>query len=200
LRWYLTPVCLIGVLAFCCGCSSKTGPTGIEGQIGPQGPPGPIGPQGPPGTSQPQARAQTSWSDNFTLPCCTITSVPGSRFSATTSGGDLLIVMNLTGFGNSGGTAGFECYPLIDDQWAGSYSQLIDLERLGGREGVISTAGAGTPFRYGLSRIYPAVPQGTHDFQVQCSVTGLSNPVIAVCGPNSGPCNWGFIDLGRNPG
>jgi hypothetical protein len=177
------------------GATGPMGPMGLMGPIGPMGPigtmgpPGPPGPMGPPGPSGVTNRFQRSWTNGPSIPGGAWVTITPSQFTATTSGGDLLINMNLTFISAS---AHGTCQPTIDGVWAGSYGGLPNPGDPFWREGLECASCGGGWHQWSTSRIYPGVPAGTHNFAIQCASD--SQP-LRVCNDTSIGCNWNFIEL-----
>ena len=146
------------------------GPQGPPGPIdpaGPQGPPGPQGPQGPAGSTL--VGAQNLIPESEWVPGTSWTTVM-SGFIGTTSGGPLLIQMNIPI--NASGPGLLACQPTVDGNWAGSYfgPAVSDDFR---KEGVLSAAAPWgdtvSRMQWSTSRVYASIPAGLHQFAVQCA-------------------------------
>lgn len=155
------------------GIQGPQGETGPQGDTGPQGPAGSDGADGLPGMTQ---VADARWRTQTAYSCCEVwTPVIGSQLSAVTSGGTLVIVMDLTVTGGNNTT----CRAVIDGMWAGSFGGQ-DTSRTNGfywLEGMIYTGGAGWK-KWAPTRVYTGVPAGPHAFWIECandSGTGLVN-------------------------
>ena len=141
---------------------------GPPGPDGPRGPEGPAGPAGEPGAT---FRLQHSWNAltavgapvNGMLPLLNLGLA--SPLDFTTSGGPLLIQMNVVMFAGGHST----CQPYINGQWAGAYGGLPwNNQAPLWREGVIQTAGTGNRM-WTPSRVYPGVPAGTYRLDIGCA-------------------------------
>lgn len=156
------------------GPRGPVGATGPQGEVGPDGPPGPTGPQGPIGVSGPPGTTvviDQRWSSASDHPCCgAFHTASGSRAAATTQGGALLILMDLSLNGGSHSV----CRPVIDDVWAGDFSgQAKPPSDVYWVEGLMATGCCGGGWRkWTTSRLYTGVPAGTHTFAVQCATDG----------------------------
>ena len=115
------------------------------------------------------------------------TTIPASSISLTTTAKPLLITMNLSLNGGSHGS----CRPIIDGVWAGSYGGLINPGDPFWQEGLINVGLGGGWARWNLNRIYPGVPAGNHNFQIQC-VTDAAT--MQSCGGTIG-CSFAVIEL-----
>ncbi len=147
------------------------GPNGLVAPpidpAGPQGPPGPQGPQGPAGSTL--VGAQNLIPESEWVPGTSWTTVM-SGFIGTTSGGPLLIQMNIPI--NASGPGLLACQPTVDGKWAGSYfgPAVSDDFR---KEGVISAVAPWgdtvSRMQWSTSRVYSSIPAGLHQFAVQCA-------------------------------
>jgi hypothetical protein len=153
------------------GAEGPAGPTGAMGPVGLQGPQGPQGIQGLQGEPGPAGATfvgQQTWNMQTLLRCCNFTLVDGSSLLATTSGGTLLIQMNISMVG--GGHS--SCAPFVDNVWAGSFFPLPSTTPTtvapSWREGLMQT-GTGGWHDWSPTRVYPSVPAGQHTFDVRCT-------------------------------
>lgn len=139
---------------------------------------------------------QVSWTTS-TSANNTFTTLTGSSLTASTKGGDLLININIFARTMSNFETGqhITCQPIIDGVWAGSYGGLPNPGDLW-REGLTCTGcdinGRGNNWTtFAISRMYPAVPAGTHTFAVQC----LANEFFGQFCDNNVGCSMNFIEL-----
>jgi hypothetical protein len=191
-----------------CACSVKPGNTGVSGLAGANGVQGPKGDKGDPGVAGPKGdkgdpgvpptgnQQSQSWLNpgtSFPAGSTTPQVIRGSPFSGTTSGGPLLIWMNLSTTNLlTNPTIEITCEPQIDGQWAGGFGSLPQLaSAFYGREGLTWILNA-PMVQWSRTRVYPGVPAGTHDFQVVCTSGG--NQDVTFCG-SAQPCNWGFVEM-----
>lgn len=161
------------------GSQGEMGPQGPAGVAGPAGPMGPVGPIGPAGATGPQGlqgpagpagatyMGQQTWNTQSLVGCCNFTLLSGSPLVVTTSGGTLLIQMNISMTGGSHSS----CAPFVDNAWAGSFLPLPSTAPTSvapsWREGLMQTSGGGW-HQWSPTRAYPSVPAGTHTFDVRC--------------------------------
>jgi hypothetical protein len=132
--------------------------------------------------------AQVSWAFPSTHGAGVWSNIGASILPFTTTGKPLLITMNLSLNGGSHGT----CRPMIDGVWAGTYGGLPNPGDPFWQEGLIGVGVVGGAWaRWNLSRIYPAVPAGSHTFQVQCATDGGT---MQSCGTTIA-CSFGVIEL-----
>jgi hypothetical protein len=155
-----------------------------DGHTGAQGP---QGAQGAPGATGTSVLFAETWINGATfsapvITCCStafvnsanLTTVPGSTFSATTTGGRLMIQATIPMTVAPG--ARLVCQPNIDDRWAGGPTPAsFDYVLQQGTNGVTSVT---------ISRVYPAPAQGTHVFTLNCGQQGgafslINNSVIS---------------------
>lgn len=138
---------------------------GPPGPDGPRGPEGPAGPAGAPGAT---FILQHSWVDQTLVACCLFRPLVNVRLPFTSTGGPLMIFMNvvMTGGGHS------SCQPMIDGTWAGQSggfpSPPGSAVAPSWREGLIQTSGGGSRL-WTPTRVYPNVPAGDHTFELQCA-------------------------------
>jgi hypothetical protein len=142
------------------------------------------GPRGATGTSVVLAESWLNTNSTYSAPfitCCTTATVngaaatiPGSRFTATTTGGRLLIQAMIPLTIASG--ARLFCQPNIDNSWAGPGAALYDYVQQ------LNTPGMTTVM---ISRTYPEPAPGTHEFSLACGQQGggllqlMANTVIS---------------------
>jgi len=132
--------------------------------------------------------AQNTWANGTTGARAWVT-IPGSAFTVTTSGGALLINMNLFVNGGSHVT----CQPIIDGAWAGSFAGLPSAGDPFWREGLVYSGGfAGNWIPWASSRLYPGVPSGTHTIAAQCATDGGT---AGYCNAGSVNCSLSVIEL-----
>ena len=168
------------------GQDGPQGPQGVQGAQGPVGPIGPQGLQGLTGATGPQGPAgatfigQQTWNAQGAARCCGFTAMPGSSFQGTTYGGPLMIQMGISMLG--GGHA--SCAPFVDNVWAGSFvlpSTPPTTTAPSWREGVTQTSMTAWQ-HWSPTRIYPAVPAGTHTFDIRCTTDNLTLQVNNAAG------------------
>jgi hypothetical protein len=174
------------------GAVGPTGPQGPAGAVGAVGPTGPAGPAGAVGATGPSGVAnfgQKSWNGGTTQAAGSWVTINASTLAITTTGGPLMISVNV--YLNSGSHA--TCRPIIDGLWAGSYGGLVQSGDPFWQEGLTYTGGFGNNWSaWQKTRIYPGVPAGNHTLQVQCATDGGT---LGVCNANSIGCQVGFVEL-----
>lgn len=177
------------------GDKGDIGPQGIsgaQGATGPQGPAGQIGPAGPQGergVSGVSNSFQKSWATSTQNWTRSFVTVPDSEVTFTTTGGALLIFMDITLQNTTANTiANSTCQPIIDNQWAGSFGEYPLADSIW-REGMITTSGY---TRWSKSRIYTNIPAGTLTLAIQCvSNTGT----LSIGYPGVIGNSWGAVEL-----
>jgi hypothetical protein len=190
------------------GAKGEVGAEGPQGLVGPQGLQGPTGPRGP-GPVVVLAEtwvptiAEVAWPSggyltgtapeidvyDYTTPNTTsntLTTLPRSTFSATTTGGRLLIEVNAI-LAQTYSTAGIAraliCQPNIDGVWAGSNAfgpTFADF--------FMSTPESLTTF-WSTSRVYSSIPAGPHTFSLACASLG------GTFGLTSTPISFTVLEL-----
>lgn len=109
------------------------------------------------------------WYSFLTFTCCAWTAVPDSLQTVTTTGGTLLVQMNLAVYPDGIFANEFGCRPTIDGVWAGQYgNQPASAGDPLFTEGQI-TMDIGGDYLYSTSRIYDGVPAGQHVFEIECA-------------------------------
>jgi hypothetical protein len=165
-------------------------PAGATGPVGPMGPPGPAGADGPPGPPGPSSTTNfghKDWVNGVTQGAGYWVTVNDSLLSIVTSGAPLMITVNTYLNGGSHAT----CRPVIDGVWAGQYGMLPNPGDPKWQEGLVDT-GLGGWHPWQKTRIYPGVPAGPHQLQVQCATDGGT---LGVCNSGSVACSVHFVEL-----
>lgn len=159
------------------GLSGATGPPGPAGPSGATGPPGVTGPPGPAGPMGPKGAAGSTLigaqnlipESEWVLGTSWTTVMNG--FRGTTSGGPLLIQVNIPISASSPGL--LACQPTVDGNWAGSYSLGQAVSDDFHKEGVVSAVAPwgsrASQMQWSTSRVYASIPAGPHQFAVQCA-------------------------------
>jgi hypothetical protein len=130
---------------------------------------------------------QKSWINGPAIPAGAWGNIPGSVLPFTSSGGPLMISLDLTLINGSHGS----CRPIIDNQWAGAYGNLPNPGDPFWQEGLTYTAG-GVWHPWQKTRLYPGVPAGNHTLQVQCATDA---GVLSVCAAGSVACSISFFEI-----
>ena len=174
------------------GAVGPTGPQGPAGAVGAVGPTGPAGPAGAVGATGPSGVAnfgQKSWAGGVSQGAGSWVTINASTMAITTTGGPLMISVNIHLNGGSHAT----CRPIIDGLWAGSFGGLIQSGDPFWQEGLVYSGGFGGNWSaWQKTRIYPGVPAGNHTLQVQCAT---DSGTLGVCNANSVGCHVGFVEL-----
>jgi hypothetical protein len=145
-----------------------------------------------------KAAAQHAWNvesgggdgSDFTL--------PGSTFSVTTTGGPLLITMNVAMLARRT-TSGFPpevaCEPQIDGVWAGTFGGLpgTDIYTREGRHTPQPSGSYENWDNWSRTRLYPGVPAGTHTVAIRCRLFYASS-IVAYCG-GSQYCSLSVVEF-----
>lgn len=145
------------------GATGSQGPQGLQGADGATGPQGPMGLQGPAGPPGSVLVTHKTWRNTTTVGCCSWMTLFGTATTANTSGGALLISLNVYMLG---GNANAACRPVVDGIWAGTYGALDSPFWMEGLTHL--TTSDWKPWT--TTRLYPGIPAGTHSFAVQCLV------------------------------
>ncbi len=134
-------------------------------------------------------RAQRSWANGTTQGPGAWVTVTNSAINMTTTGGDLLVSMNLSMNGGSHST----CRTIVDGQWAGSFGGLPNSGDPFWQEGLNYTgAAAGGWHAWATTRLYPNIPAGPHLLQIQCATDGAT---LGVCNSPSVACYWSVLEV-----
>ena len=148
-----------------------------------------MGPEGPPGPSGALTQQSRSWVTSNLISTASWTTIPGSQFTATTSGGTLMIHTNISAIGNVSTGSSFTCRPTIDEVWAGTFGGLPGTDPW--NEGVADTRADWV--KWTGTRLYTDVPPGQHTFAVQCFV---NNGTLRVGSTTAQVVSsWGFVEL-----
>ena len=164
------------------GDQGMQGSPGIDGLPGPKGDVGPQGPAAIPGAAGSVRVGANNWflplaSGSWSIPNNTLTVLPGSGFTAITTGGPLEISVTL------GGTYlqtfnQFSCMPVIDGVWAGRFGfgsgSQASLPYVEGIE--YNTTANLLVVTWSRSRVYSGISGGTHDFDIRCWASGGPKP------------------------
>ena len=149
-------------------------------------------------TGATKAAAQHAWNvesgggdgSDFTL--------PGSTFSVTTTGGPLLITMNVAMLARRT-TSGFPpevaCEPQIDGVWAGTFGGLpgTDISTREGRHTPQPSGSYENWDNWSRTRLYPGVPAGTHTVAIRCRLF-YASAIVAYCG-GSQYCSLSVVEF-----
>jgi hypothetical protein len=148
------------------------GPAGLKGDAGPQGP---AGSGGTGGTGGATLLGTNNWflpDGSWMIPAGGLTQVPGSPFTAVTSGGPLEITATVGGVGITPGSQA-ACQPTVDGVWAGLPAfQIIPPPYVEGMETNRSAVFIYTS--WSRSRVYTNITAGTHEFALQCWATNVA--------------------------
>jgi hypothetical protein len=169
------------------GVPGPQGPAGPAGPVGPVGPAGATGPAGPSGPSGIVGSGQVSWANGPTIAAGLWVNVPASTLNITTTGGPLMITVNMYLINGSHAT----CRPVIDGLWAGSYGGLTNSGDPFWQEGLTYSAG-GVWHPWNKTRMYPGVPAGNHVLQVQCAT---DSGTLSVCTAASVACSMHYFEI-----
>jgi hypothetical protein len=133
------------------------------------GPTGPQGPAGPAGSAGAAFINQQTWNNNpMLVRCCAWVVLDGSAMQVKTSGGALLVQLNVSMSGGGSGSS-TTCAPFLNGLWAGRYGGLLTGTTAAGLESPIQS-GLNAWFRWVSSRVYPGVPADTYNFDVRCAI------------------------------
>jgi len=113
--------------------------------------------------------------------------IPASTLNFTSTGGPLMITLNLFLINGSHAT----CRPVIDGLWAGSYGNLPNPGDPFWQEGLTYSAG-GVWHPWNKTRMYPGVPAGNHTLQVQCAT---DSGTLSVCTAGSIACSMHYFEI-----
>ncbi|MFN0061721.1 MAG: hypothetical protein ACKVPX_04300 [Myxococcaceae bacterium] len=116
--------------------------------------------------------------------------LPGSSFTANTSGGTLEVFMDITAHIGSV-SAQFACRPLVDGEWMGVRAGISNGRRA---EGVVELS-PGVHFMWSKTRLYRGIPSGAHRFSIECYGAPNDEDEVSVCGFTESTCAWGFIEM-----
>jgi hypothetical protein len=130
---------------------------------------------------------QVSWFNGPNVPAGAWATIPGSTLPFTSSGGPLLISLDISFINGSHAS----CRPTIDNVWAGSFGGLPNPGDPFWQEGLTYSAG-GVWHSWQKTRLYPGVPAGNHTLRVQCATDAGT---LAVCAASSVACSVNFVEL-----
>jgi hypothetical protein len=178
------------------GATGAMGPVGPQGPVGATGPVGPTGPAGNPGAVGPTGAqgpsgivgsGQVSWANGPSIAAGAWVNLPQSTINFTSLGGPLMITVDIYLINGSHAT----CRPVIDGQWAGTYGGLVNSGDPFWQEGLTYSAG-NVWHPWNKTRMYPGVPAGPHQLQVQCAT---DSGTLLVCGAASVACSVSYFEL-----
>jgi hypothetical protein len=109
----------------------------------------------------------------------------GATFNGGTSGGPLLIFMNLQVMMDTN----ISCQPMVDGMWAGAYAGRSD------GEGTLAAPSQSFvhSMRWAKSALYPGITGGSHRFSIQCTAGPRRSAIVG------GPSSWGVVELSPLP-
>jgi hypothetical protein len=170
------------------GATGATGPAGPQGATGLTGATGPAGPAGPAGADAGTNWVQATWINGASQAAGSWVTIPGSVSTITTTGGALLVSIDVSYLGGTYVT----CRPIVDGLWAGSYDSFPDPGDPFWQEGIKYSNGTFWDL-WSKTRIYPSIPAGAHTVAIQCA-TDVGT--LQVCASTSVACSFGVIELG----
>jgi Collagen triple helix repeat (20 copies) len=166
-------------------CDGAPGPQGLQGIQGPAGT----------GTSVILGETWVNHVSTYTAPfvsCCSTdflatlatpaATIPGSTFTATTTGGRLLIQATIPMSMLAGPQ--LYCQPNIDGVWAGAAAGAM-------WDYIFQAPQTKANFNVSISRVYPAPAPGAHVFSLACA----TNPVGAPSLPVGGVISYTVLEL-----
>ena len=168
--------------------AQATGPAGPAGPTGPSGATGAAGAKGDPGPTGIINHAEVYWLDG-TTGGTSWTTINQSLIQAKTSGGPLMVWMNLFVNGPSYET----CQPIVDGVWMGQFSAQPNSGDPFWKEGLVYTGAGGW---HGITRtkLYKQIPAGPHNFAIQCAT---NSGTAGYCNSSNVGCSWGFTELSQ---